>query len=137
MATNREVITDALIEINVLDANETAATEDAMLGLRAMNRMFALLAADGIELGYPPQSSLADEFPLDEATQAQIHYLLAVALKPSFPAAQADQTLFALAGAARSQLLRTAVLANRQETSVTHAPLGERSAWVYNVITDE
>lgn len=138
MSTNREVITDALIELSVLDADESSASpEDAQLGLRVMNRMFALLAADGIDLGYPPQESLSDDFPLDETTKSQAHYLLAVALRPSFPSAQPDPTLFALASTARAQLLRSAVLTNREETSVTHAPLGERSAWRYNILTDE
>jgi hypothetical protein len=136
VSTNREVITDALIELSVLDANETANSEDAALCLRVMNRMFALLAADGIDLGYPPQDSLTDAFPLDDTVQAQIHYLLAATLRSSFPSVQPDPTLFALAGAARGQLLRAAVIANREESSVTHAPLGERSAWRYNILTD-
>jgi len=137
MSTNREVITDALIQLTVLDANETASVEDAMLGLRVMNRMFAMLVVDGIDLGYPPQDSLSDDFPLDETAQAQIHYLLAAALSPSYPASRPDPTVFALAASARAQLLRTAVLANREMSSVTHAPLGERSAWVYDISTDE
>lgn len=137
MSTNREVITDALIELTVLDANETASPEDALLGLRTMNRMFALLAADGIDVGYPPQSQLSDDFPLDEVLQAQTHYLLAAAMRPSFPVAQPDPTLFAMAAGAKAQLQRVSVLANREKSSVTHAPLGERSAWLYNIVTDE
>lgn len=137
MTTNRQVITDALIELTVLDADQTASNEDAQLGLRTMNRMFAVLAADGIDLGYPAQDSLSDEFPLDETVQAQIHYLLAVALRPSFPAAQPDPTMFAMASGIRSQLLRSAVLANMEESSVLHAPLGERSAWQYNIVSDD
>lgn len=137
MATNREVITDALVELTVLDADQTASTEDASLGLRVMNRMFGLLAADGIDLGYPTQDNLSDDFPLDDTTRSQIHYLLAVALRPSFPSAQPDPTLFALADTAKTQLQRSAVLSNMEESSVLHLPLGERSSWQYDISTDE
>lgn len=125
MATNREVVTDALIELTVLDPDESVSPEDANLGLRVMNRMFAMLLADGIDLGYPPQDNLSDDFPLDETVTAQAHYLLAVALRPSFPSAQPEPTLFVLAEAARAQLLRSAVLANMQEADMSNLPRGE------------
>lgn len=125
MSTNREVVTDALRELTVLDADESASNEDAQLGLRTMNRMFALLEADGIDLGYPPQDSLTDEFPLDDTIKAQCHYLLAATLRPSYPSVTPDPTLYALAESARSQLQRTSVLANMQEADLSNLPRGE------------
>lgn len=126
MATNREIVTASLRMLGVLDANESASSEDAMLCLSEMNSLMATLAADGIDLGYPPQDSLADEFPLDDQVQAQIKALLSVMLLPFYPSSNPSPVLAGRAELARTQLTRASVLANMEE-STTALPLG--SAW--------
>lgn len=137
MSTNREVVTEALREISVLDADETASNEDATLALRQLNRMMAILAADGIDLGFPPQDNLSDDFPLDDTAEAQVISLLALRLTKVFPAATIPPGLIADADEAKGQLLRAAALSNMEESSVLHAPIGERSAWTYNIVSDD
>jgi hypothetical protein len=137
MATNREIVTAALRMLGVLDADETAATEDATLGLEELNDLMASLAADEIDLGFPPQESLADEFPLDEQAAAQIKPLLAIHLHAHYPSSQPSQALLGRAEGSRRQLLRAAVTQNMQE-AVTALPLG--NAWgggYYDIDTGE
>lgn len=137
MATNREVITAALRMLSVLDADQTSpSSEDGALCLTEMNDLMASLAVDGIDLGFPPQDNLADDFPLDATVEAQIKPLLAMWLYPYYPAASLPEALPGRAERSKSQLLRSAVLSNMEKSSVTHAPLGERSAWVYDIASD-
>jgi hypothetical protein len=123
--------------LSVLDADESASPEDAQLGLEQMNDMFALMTADDIDLGFPPQDELLDEFPLDGTTAAQIKTLLAVHLQAFFPSAVVPDTLPGRAKSAMDQLTRASVLANMQESSVRHLPQGEGSRSGYDIITDQ
>jgi hypothetical protein len=132
MATNREVITASLRMLGVLDADETASAEDATLALDEMNSLMATLAADGIELGFPPQDSLSDDFPLDEQAQAQVKSLLAVMLLPFFPAANISPVLAGRADQARTQLARAAVQSDMEE-SIAAVPMGSARGGYYDI----
>jgi hypothetical protein len=137
VSTNREVITAALRMLTVLDSDQTASAEDAALALAEMNDMIALWLVDGIDMGYPPQDNLSDEFPLDNVAEAQVKPLLAMSLFTHYPSAKFPDSLPVRAAGAMAQLKRSAVLANRQESSVSHAPRGERASWQYNIVSDE
>jgi hypothetical protein len=137
MSTNREVVTDALREIHVLDSDETASTEDANLALRELNRMMALMVSDGIDLGFPPQDSLADDFPLDSTAEAQVIPLLAVRLLKHFQSANPSPSLLSDAETAKTQLQRGAVLANMEEADMRHIPLGEGYRRGLSILTDD
>jgi hypothetical protein len=138
MSTNRQVVTDALREIYVLDADETtASTEDADLALRELNRLMASMAGDGIDLGFPSQDNLSDQFPLDATAEAQIIPILARRLLKHFPAATISPSLLADAEDAKAQLMRAAVLANMEEADMRHIPLGEGYGNRASILTDE
>lgn len=136
MSTNRQVIQSALRKISVLDANQDASAEDGQLALEAMNDLMALLSGEGIDFGYPPQDSLNDDFPLGATEEAQVKPLLAVQLFTYFPSGVVSPTLAGEAEMARRQMLRTAVLLNREESSVTHLPLGESGTGVWDISSD-
>jgi hypothetical protein len=57
MATWRSVITDALGELGVLAAGETAQAEDTTLGLKALNRLFDNWAAERLFIHYGTRST--------------------------------------------------------------------------------
>jgi hypothetical protein len=137
MATNREVITTALRMLGVIDAHSSATAEDATLGLSELNDLMEDLAGDGIDLGYPPQDNLSEEFPLDDRTTAAIKPLLAMYLMVHFPSQQVPPSLPIRAEGAKKRLQRDGVLANMEEASLTNMPLGETSPGVYNILTDE
>ncbi len=124
--TNRELITAALRMLTVLDADQTAMNpEDGQLGLDELNTLMATLATQGIDLGFPPQDNLSDDFPLDDQVAAQIKPVLAMHLFTFYPSANVPQTLPASAERSMSRLLLDSVLASMQEASMSNLPLGE------------
>jgi hypothetical protein len=137
MATNREVITTALRMLGVIDAHSSATAEDAALGLTELNDLMEDLAGDDIDLGYPPQDNLSEDFPLDASTTAAIKPLLAMYLLVHFPSQQVPPSLPIRAENAMKRLRRASVLANRETSSLTNMPLGESGPGVYNILTDE
>lgn len=78
MATNRDIITTALRIINIIDENQPATSELAAEGLEAMNDLLADWDADGIELGYFPQTNLSATSPLEDKDLRAIKYNLAL-----------------------------------------------------------
>lgn len=124
--TNRELITAAFRMLTVLDADETTLNpEDGVLGLAELNNLMSGLAAQSIDLGFPPQDSLSDDFPLDDQTAAQIQPILAAHLYTFYPSANVPPTLPARAEQAMSRLQLNAVLENMQEASMSNLPRGE------------
>lgn len=135
MSTNRAVIEHSLRMLGVLDANETAQIEDANLGLTEMNDLFASLQAENIDLGYPPQDGLEDDFPLDAVAEAQAKILLAAALFTHYPSSRGvDQVRV---DGAMSALRRVSVLEAMEESGLTHLPMGERHYSHYDIDIDE
>jgi hypothetical protein len=82
MATNREVITTALRMLGVIDAHSSASAEDAALGLTELNDLMEDLSGEGIDLGYPPQDNVSEDFPLDDNVTAAVKPLLAMRDEP-------------------------------------------------------
>lgn len=137
MSTNLAIVESALRMLTVLDSDENASAEDGALGLEQMNDLFALMIPDGIDLGFPPQDNLADDFPLDDTVAAQIKPLLAIKLHAFYPHVQVPQSVISQATTAMPQLKRAAVLANMEEASMTHIPLGEAYRGRSNILTGE
>lgn len=77
MASNLEVITDALRIINVINNIQAPKAEQSSQGLTALNDMLADWQEDGIELGYYPQTSLAAAIPVQDQYLRGIKYNLA------------------------------------------------------------
>lgn len=122
--------------ITVLDADESASIDDARLGLTELNDLMANLSGEGIDLGFPPQDSLSDDFPLDETTEARIKPVLAMALMSFYPSAKPIDTLPTRFENAMNGLRRDAALANMEEATMTHVPLGEGYSRGASILTD-
>lgn len=123
--TNREMITAALRMLTVLDADQSPSAEDAALGLSALNDTMLDLASDGIDLGYPPQDNVSDEFPLDDSQSSAIKPILAMYLFTFYPSANLPPTLPARAEASMKRLMRDAVLSRIEEASMSNLPRGQ------------
>jgi hypothetical protein len=123
--TNRELITSALRMLGVLDADQSASAEDAALGLEQLNDMMLDLAGEGVDLGFPPQDSVSDDFPLDDTEAAAVKPLLAMQLFTYYPSARLPPTLPAKAETNKLRLLRDAVLSNMEEADMSNLPGGE------------
>jgi len=77
MATNLDIITTAFRIINIINENEPPSSELAAEGLEAMNDLLADWEADGIELGYFPQTVLADTSPIEDKDLRGVKFNLA------------------------------------------------------------
>lgn len=122
--TNRELITAALRMLSVLDAEETASSEDAALGLAELNGTMFYLLSKTIDLGYPPQDNVSDEFPLSDVEAEAVKPIFAMRLSIYYPSKQPPPWLPVLAQNNESQLLLNAVLENIEEASMSNLPRG-------------
>jgi hypothetical protein len=137
MATNREVVTNALRLLTVLDAEETAQNVDAMLALNELNSLMADYASQGADLGYPPQDSLSEDFPMDDQVKAQAEALLALRLHAHYPSATITPALGIRAERADATIFKLAVLQNLEEADMRNIPLGEGARCGNSILTDD
>jgi hypothetical protein len=135
--TNRELITSALRMLGVLDADQSASAEDAALGLEQLNDMMLDLAGEGVDLGFPPQDNVSDDFPLDDTEAAAVKPLLAMQLFTYYPSARLPPTLPATAEANKLRLLRDAVLSNMEEADMSNLPGGEGKYYRGDIINGD
>jgi hypothetical protein len=76
-ATNLEIVQDAYRIIGVIGETETPSAELGVAGLCAVNDMLADWAADGVDLGWYPQTDLANDAPLQAADVRGVKLCLA------------------------------------------------------------
>ncbi len=136
MATNREIVTDALRMLGVVRSNQQAGADDAALALREMNDLFSDIEGDGIDLGYSPQDNLSDEFPCEDRISASIKPMLALRLVVHFPSQEIPAELPNRALRSELRIYRVGVLANIEEATMENIPLGSVSV-NNSILTDE
>lgn len=83
MTTALEIVTGALQELGVLDADEAATAEDAARGLKKLNDMIAAWENDDLVLGVPALV-LVDTISLPASHIEALETNLAIRLGPSF-----------------------------------------------------
>ena len=66
MATNLDVITAAYRGANIIDERATPSGTQGATGLQLLNDMMSDWEADGVELGYFPQTSVSATIPVEE-----------------------------------------------------------------------
>lgn len=123
MATNLDIITTAYRITGLLNENEAPSSELAAEGLEAMNDLLAAWDADGVELGYFPQTNLAATSPLKDSDLMGVKYSLAVVLAGRKNIPLSNETL-AVATAARKMLFKSTT--EMFENSFDHMPSGRR-----------
>lgn len=77
MATNLDVITEALRKANIINDRETPSSTQSANGLTLLNDIMSDWEEDGIELGYFPQTSQAAIIPVEDKVLRGIKYNLA------------------------------------------------------------
>lgn len=77
MATNLDIITEAMRKANILNEKETPSAPQGENGLDLLNDMMSDWEEDGIELGWYPQTSLAGTAPVENQHLRGIKYNLA------------------------------------------------------------
>lgn len=64
--TNLQIITDGYLVLTIIDENEVPTAEQAQVGLTVLNEFLANLQADGIRVGWFPQTDLTVTAPLQD-----------------------------------------------------------------------
>ena len=127
MATNLQIIRDALAILGVLSEIEQASAEQGEHGLRILNEVLEEWQADGVAVGQWPQGDINAESPLAQSTLPAIKYALGAALGPYYGLALKPDDV-ARAERYYSRLVRDAVIAKLEPADMSHLG-GQMGRW--------
>jgi hypothetical protein len=133
--TNIEIIEDAMRAIGVLAETESASANQGALGLRRMNDLMAYWEGEGVDLGYPPQTSTTADSPLTITVTLAVKYNLAVMLCADYERS-VPPVVASLASSSWYSLLRKYAIDARVESKLDLLPKGEAWASGYDITTD-
>lgn len=130
MSTNLDIITDAYRKANIINDRQVPTATQGAQGLTLLNDMMSDWEEDGIELGYFPQTLLADTIPTETKHDRGIKYNLARGIAGDNGTPVPAETLrIAELTFARLEKSTTEVI----ETDFSHIPLGRRA--IFDVTT--
>lgn len=122
-ATNLELITYALLKCNVIDENSSPSAEQGVTALNVLNDTLANAAADGIHLGWYPQTNIAAVSPLQNQDVGPIKLVLAAALAAHY-GIELGEVLMTQIGAAVTRLEKRALKYSEADMSEVPRPEG-------------
>lgn len=134
MATNSEVISDALREINVIAEGQTVSAEQGLHGLRKLNEMLEEWTEREIELGYFAQSATTDTCPIPAWSESAVKANLGVSLAPVYGASVSPE-LAMKAERAFNVVQRKCIAEKLKSVDMTHLPIGSGALGYYDDIT--
>lgn len=140
MATNLQLIEDALREINVIAETDSASAEQGTHGLRRLNQMMAVLQdAGSVDIGWFEQSGTGDTFPLPIWAELAVTMNLAIAIAPKY-GATVSLELATVADKTLTTLKRKLISESRymDNTDMSHLPEGSGHNYGhrYDITTD-
>jgi len=137
LATNFEVISDALRLINVISEIDSPSAEQGTHGLRVLNDLMESWTVDGVELGWFTQTEATDDCPVTDGALLAVKTSLATTLATTYGATITAE-LGVMASNAYKTLVRNTVRDQSVPSDMSHMPLGEANfAGGYNIVTDE
>lgn len=122
-ATNLELATYALLKVNVIDENSSPSAEQGATALNVLNDLMANMSADGVKLGWYPQTNLAATSPLQNQDIGPIKYMLAAALAAHY-GITLGELLIAEIAAAETRLKKRALRYSEADMSELPRPQG-------------
>jgi hypothetical protein len=124
-ATNLELCTYAGLKCNIIDENSSLSPEQGATALNVLNDMMANMAADGIHLGWYPQTNLANTSPLQNQDIGPVKYLLTAAISAHY-GITLGEVLIAEIAAAATRLAKRALRYSEADMSELPKPQGPR-----------
>lgn len=124
MATNLELITDALREINVINEVQTPTGEQGEQSLRKLNRMMEMWKDDDIDVGWFAQSDTTDTAPVPDWAEMAVVLALSVRLAPQYGATLSSETVAAL-NSALNIVRRKSIKEKMDNADMSHMPIGQ------------
>jgi hypothetical protein len=79
-----QIVTEAFQIAGIVDETEAPSAEQGQNGLTVLNDMLANEAADGLRLGWWPQTALSNTAPLRDQDIYGVKLMLAIALAPRY-----------------------------------------------------
>ena len=126
MASNSDIIKEALSILGVLDEIQSLSAEQGVNGLSVMNDMLLEWDANEIETGHYPQTDINAESPIYSDALSAVKHNLAIYLA-SYYGLEPKLPVVMIADRGYKRLLRDAIIAKTKEADMTGMPLG--SAW--------
>lgn len=129
-----EIITDAMQLIRMIDQNEQPSAEGAAQALRILNDMLLNEAADGLRLGWFPQSTITNTAPLRPQDIYGVKRILAMALATAngINLEKDDPVLYVEIAEAKRQLVKRSIRYFESDLGELQRPQGV--AWGPNWI---
>jgi hypothetical protein len=88
-----QIISDALLAINVIRDGETPSAEQQAQAIRRLNQMMALWEGEGRNIGYIPVGTVTDVLTVPDAAILGIVNSLAIHMAPSFGATASPEVI--------------------------------------------
>ena len=134
MATNSNIVKEALSIIGVLDETASLSAEQADNGLSVMNDLLMEWDANDIDIGFFPQTDINAESPIYSEALQTVKFSLAIALS-TYYGIDPRPAVVAIAVGGYKRLLRDAIVEKTKEADMTHLSPGAAS-WRrrYNIL---
>jgi len=126
-ATNYELVQFAALKINLIDENSSPSAEQGVTALNVLNDMMANIAADGVHIGWYPQTNAADTSPLQNEDVGPVKYLLCAALASHYGIVLAP-LLIAEIESAWTRLVKRAM--KEGEADLSELPRAQGPRWM-------
>jgi hypothetical protein len=121
MASNNEIITEALSIIGVLAEMDSISAEQGETGLSVMNDLLMEWDSDEIDVGYYPQTDVNAESPIYADALQAVKYNLALALS-NYYGVEPRLPVIVIADRGYKRLLRDSIISKMKEADLTHLP---------------
>lgn len=121
MATNLEIITDALREINVIAETDTASAEQGDYCLQKLNDLME--SEEELELGYFAQTSTTDDCPIPNWAHRAVKVKLASVIASHYGASISPELAVEI-GDAWGMVIRKAMVDQVKPMDQSQMPIG-------------
>jgi len=133
VSTNQQIIDRALIEIDVIEAGESANSTDSADALVDFNNMMAEWRESGRDLNWFSQDTLSETCPIPDWSERGVISALAVSTAATFSAV-ISPALAVKAQKGINGITRTLFNLNLKQADMTHMPQGRD--YGRNILTD-
>ena len=126
-----DFITDVLRQLAIISEIETPSAEQGQDAVTKLNELMAELAEDGIDRGYNPKATSAEDIVLPDGDKAGVKALLGTRLCEGY-GLPVPPVMGALAVAWYNRALRESLHASMQANR-SDAPTSQNNGYVYNI----
>lgn len=137
MSTNIQLISDALLDLGVINESETPSAEQGSHALRQLNQMLEAWEDEGVRLGWFEQTDTSADAPLPPYALKGVTAALAIELSPSYGgAASVTPALEKKLSDGMAVINRKAALKNLQPLDTRSMSRGEGQRQVTDILND-